>query len=348
MERLFLAMLGLVLFSQTTFARDPLSPQEVEQVVQEFQFPGVYNEIKSQKDGGMFSSCWVYHRQFETDYPGAQEPYKVDMQMYIPNRDRLGSDVIPAVVMVPPVGGVNLLDRKTADSLCEGKMAAIILTNDFANIESQASGKLKDPTDHQETFYRIAAAIKGSMVMVEQDPNLDIERFGVFGVSLGGILTSFVMATQPDIAAGYFVVAGGDVPEILASSDQEEVSKIRRKRMQEEGFETRDEYEAYLRQYITLDPVDLAATMTPETLNMVIAEKDHTVPTDNQYLLHKAFGEPDAEYYNDSHVSTVISTLFPSSGRRRIVRFFKERFEIQNPRPTLFDFLDPYLPLAAN
>ncbi len=348
MDRFLLALVGLFLFSQPTFARDPLDPQQVAEIISQFQYEGVYDEIKSSKSGGFLSRCWVYEKVFETKYPEATEPLKVSMKMYIPNRDSLGEDAIPAVIMIPPIGGENLLDRKTADTLCDYNMAGIILTNDFANIESQANGKLLPPEDHQETYLRISAAIKGTMTMIDQDPNLDYNRIGIFGVSLGGILSSFVMATQPDISAGYFVVAGGDVPEILATSSQEEVAKIRRKRMQAEGFETREEYEDYLRKYIQFDPVDLASTMIPDTLNMVIAERDENVPTTNQMLLHEAFGEPTAHYYNDGHVSTVISFLFPSSGRRKIIRFFQERFELENPRPAIFTMLDQYFPLAAN
>ncbi len=347
MDRILLALVSLFLFSQQLMARDPLAPQDVAAIVEEFQYEGVYREIKSSKDGGYFSRCWVYTREFETEYPGAAEPLTVTMSMYIPNREDLGEERVPAVLMLPPIGGINYLDRKTAETLCDSDMAAIILTNDFANIEKQANGKLLPPEDHQETFYRIGAAMKGAMVMIEQDPNLDEKRVGVFGVSLGGILSAFVMATQPSIAAGYFVVAGGDIPQILATSDQDEVSVIRRKRMRELNMESNEEYEDYLRDYITYDPVDLALTMLPETLNMVIATEDRHVPTDNQYLLHEAFGEPEAHFYNDSHVSTVLYFLFPSSGRRKVARFFTERFGVANPRPAAFTWMDQYLPLAS-
>jgi hypothetical protein len=348
MDRFLVAVVGLFLFSQQIWAREPLDPQEVAEIIEQFQFEATYEETKSYKDGGFFSRCWLYEKEFETSYPGAEKPLRVTMNMYIPNRDRLGDEQVPAVVLLPPIGGVNILDRSTAETLCDYGMAGIILSNDFANIQKQAKGDLLPPDDHQETFYRISAAIKGTMTMVDQDPNLDYGKMGIFGVSLGGILGSFVMTTQPDIAAGYFVVAGGDIPRILATSDQDEVSTIRRKRMQTENIESQEEYELFLRKNITLDPVDLAMTMLPETLNMVIAERDSAVPTPNQFMLHEAFGEPTAAYYDNSHVSTVISSLFPGSGRRRIARFFEERFERPNPRPGVFSRLWAEQPLAAN
>ncbi len=347
MERFLVAVVGFLLISQTSFAREPLTTEEVEAIVTEFQYEGNYKEISSSKSGGFFARCWTYTKVFETIYPGATEPLKVSMTMYIPSRDDLGEDKVPAVIMVPPIGGINLLDKNTAKTLCSYDMAGLIITNDFANIEEQAAKKLLPPEDHQETFYRTAAAIKSVMAFIEDDENLDYSRMGVFGVSLGGILSSFVMATQPDISAGYFVVAGGDIPQILATSRQDEVSRIRRKRMEAEGLETAEEYEAYLRKYITFDPIDMGLTMPPETLNMVISEQDDHVPTSNQEMLHAAFGSPETTYFQDDHVGTVISFLFPGSGRRKVARFFEERFAIQNPRPAAFGWMNELLSVVS-
>jgi len=348
MDRILFGLLSLVLFSQPSFARDPLSDEEVAAIVEQFQYQGNYTETKSSKKGGGFSRCWVYTKSFETVHPESKDPLTVNMKLYIPNRDRLGKEEVPGVILIPPIGGENLLDRKTAETICDNKMAAFILTNDFANIQAQAEGQLLPPEDHQKTFYRIGAAVKGVMAMINDDANIDYGRMGIFGVSLGGILGSFIMATQPDISSGYFVVAGGDVPEILANSDQEEVSKIRRKRMKAEGFADKEEYEAFLREHIIFDPIDIAQTMIPETLNMVVAERDSNVPTSNQHMLHEAFGKPEATFYQDGHVGTVISFLFPASGRRKIARFFKARFEEDNPRPEVFDFLDNLVPIPAS
>lgn len=335
MERIFLGLAAIVVFFSAQ-AREPLPKEAAIQVIDQFQYQGNYQILSDKKQGGFFDSCWEYDRVFETQYPDMDEPLDVDVTLYVPNRDRLGSDQVPVVIMIPPVGGTNILDTQMARTFCDYDIAAIVLKNDFANIDYQAEVELLPPEDHQKTFYRIVAAVKGSMAMIDDDDNLKYDKIGIFGVSLGGILSSFVMETQSDISAGYFLVAGGDIPQILAYSEQENVSIIRRKRMNEENISTKEEYENYLRRYITLDPIDLAVTMLPETINMVIAKKDTTVPSSNQFALHKAFGEPEAIYYNSGHLDTIIGTLLWGQNRADVARFFSARFSEDNPRPPAF------------
>lgn len=344
MERNLLAFLSVLLVALPGQARDPLQPEEVADIIEQFQYAPVYQEVSSKQTNWKSSGCWTIEKVFETKYPDLEEPFKVAMTMYIPNRKRLGDKTVPAVIMIPPVGGVNLLDKRTAGTLCDSKIAGIIVANDFANIQYQADKALLPPEDHQKTFHRIGAAVKGIMKMISDDKNLDYDRVGMFGVSLGGILGSFVMATQPDIAAGYFVVAGGDVPQILATSKQDEVSKIRARRMREQGFKNSAEYEEFLREYITFDPADLGITMPRDTINMMISRQDTRVPTENQFLLHKAFNEPEATYSSKEHLMAIFGFLFPGAGRKRIARFFTERFKLENPRPKAFDWIDNLIP----
>ena len=341
MDRILLYLLSLLIVLPS-FARDPLPPEEAAKIIQEFQYPNNFTFFSNDVSKPLFSRCWIYEQFVDTEYPQSMEPLRVQQHLYIPSRRQLGDKKVPLVILIPPVGGINPLDTQTAKTLCNNNIAALIVANDFANVEYQAEIELLPVEDHQETYYRITAAVKAAIAQVDEDPNLDSEKIGLFGVSLGGILSSFVMAAQERIAAGYFVVAGGDVPDILAHSAQDKIAKIRRRRMQAEGFSTADEYEMYLRQHLQIDPIDISTTMLPETLRMVIAGKDKNVPTSNQWALHVAFGEPDIDFVDKNHLQTILNTLFSSSKRDKVMRFFKKRFEFDNPRPAAFDFLSQF------
>lgn len=335
-------LFSLVLLTSFSWARQPLTDQEVSDIIDQFQYDSQYTEISSKKYGGAWDSCWEYDTLIETQFPEMVEPLEVKMTIYMPNRKDLGSETVPTVIMLPPTGGKNFLDKKMGKSFCSSNMAAVIIENDFANILYQADEELLPPEDHELSYYRTVSAVKAVMKMAHDDINMNGDKIGLFGVSLGGILGSFVMATQEQISAGYFIVAGGDVPYILAYSQQDEVSRIRRKRMKEQGFTEKSEYEGFLRTHLTMDPMDLAKTMIPETLHMVIAKKDKNVPTANQLSLHQAYGEPDASFSNSGHVDTVIDTLLFGSKRRRVTNFFKKRFEQDNPRPQAFQWLSQF------
>lgn len=340
MDRI-LILLSLIFVTCFSWAREPLTDQEVATIINQFQYEVTYSEVSNSSREG-WNSCWTYRKELEVVVPTTSEPMLLTLTMYVPNRNNLGEDTVPAVIMLPPTGGKNFLDKKMANTFCDQDISAIILENDFANIVYQADHELLPPEDHELSYHRAVAGIKTAMALIDEDAHLDFSRMGLFGVSLGGIIGSFAMATQPDLAAGYFVVAGGDVPAILTESRQDEVSRIRRKRMNEQGFTTTAEYENFLRTHITLDPIDLASTMLPETIYMVIARRDANVPTQYQEALHLAFGEPEADYSNSGHVDAVLDTLFFAGDRRRVARFFTERFELPNPRPTAFTWLKSF------
>lgn len=330
MERIIVIILAIFTV-QITWARDPISDNKLAQVIDQFQYITQYREIKNKSHSSGWDSCWEYTINLETDYPGMTNPLEVTTNFYIPNRDDLGSEQIPMVILLPPMGGKNFLDEKMANTLCSKNIAAMIVTNDFTGIQS---GDVPPVEDHEMAIHRSVAGVKAAMAFGVDDVNIDGDKLGIFGVSLGGVLGTFVMETQANLAAGYFVVAGGDIPYILANSTNDEVRRVRRVRMEEEGFTTKEEYEAFLRVHMSLDPFDLGRALPAETVNMVISKNDTTVPTQNQIDLHMALGSPDATYSNSGHVDTVIDTLFWGDGRRRIANFFAERFKLENPRLT--------------
>lgn len=328
-----------LIFGYSLFAREPLTNNELADIISQFQYDSQYTQIEDKKKESPSQNCWTYQRTIATTYPNAQEPLEVNLEMFVPNRDKLNGTQAPLVVVIPPIGGVTFLDRGMARTLCNQKMAAIIVTNDFANVEYQSKVALLPPEDHQKSFFRISAAIKATVQMSEDDSDINADKTGIFGVSLGGILGSFVMSTQSNISVGYFIVAGGDIPHILAYSEQGEIKKIRQKRMTEQNLQSQDEYEDFLRQHITFDPLDTAATMLPATLQMVVATKDKSVPSQNQEYLYEAFGKPKTKFYKQDHLQTILSSLLLGSKKKGIAQFFSERFKLENPRPEHFDNL---------
>ena len=328
MERI-LILLSLLVAVQTAWARDPISDEKLTQIVDQFQYITIYNIKDNNTNSGSWDTCWYYTTNLETDYPGATGNYEIKTKFYIPNRDDLGTDQVPFVILLPPMGGANFLDESMAETLCSRNIAAMIITNDFTGVQN---GDVPPVEDHDMAFHRTVAGVKAAMAFAKDDPNVNGDKVGLFGVSLGGILGSFAMSTQLDISAGYFVVAGGDVPHILAYSDNEQVARIRVERMKLEGFTTKDEYEDYLRVNMSLDPFDLSRSVPSETISMVLSRNDTTVPTEDQLLLHTGYGQPKVQYTNSGHVDAVIETLLWGDSRRKIADFFKERFKLENPR----------------
>ena len=202
-------------------------------------------------------------------------------------------------------------------------------TTDISGVQART---IPDVDDHNQGMYRTIAFVKAIVEHAKQDPSLNGDKIGVLGASLGGILSVFAMSIVPDISVGFFAVAGGDLPSILANSNQKKVRQIRGYRMSKLGMTAAGEYERYLRSQLLYDPLDFAGQIPTESVRMVISRKDRKVPTVNQWQLHKALGGPEVEVSRWGHTWTIISSLGPKDATNDIADFFVRRFQEKNPR----------------
>ena len=168
--------------------------------------------------------------------------------------------------------------------------------------------------------------------MLRESDEFNHEKVGVLGASLGGLLSVFAMSVLPEVSAGYFAVAGGDFPSILANSNQDVAKRLRSYRMSKFGMTSPEEYEDYLRRNLRYDPLDFASEIPTDAVRMVISNKDRKVPTENQWLLHEALGRPLSKVYRWGHIWTIFFSLGNKDNQDEITDFFVERFSQDNPR----------------
>lgn len=199
------------------------------------------------------------------------------------------------MVVMPPTGGENALDRAQANNFCEAGYLTHVLT-EWPEIEYEYN----DVRMHDATGFRIQDTFH-SLISSDNRP------VGILGTSLGGILSTSIIPLEPRVAAAVFVVTGVDLPYIISRSDQRYVKAQRKARMKEYKLKTTDEYEALMAQEIHHDPKDALAVAIdlPPSLH-IIAMKDTTVPTVSQEALAELFPNPEIIRMKGGHISTVI------------------------------------------
>lgn len=156
---------------------------------------------------------------------------------------------------------------------------------------------------------------------------MDAHKIAAIGSSLGGIRTTLLLGVDPRPRAAMIYVAGGDIPYILANTDQELLVNYRNHRMRTDGISSLKEYEQRVRAHMEVDPLALAPYIKSDRLQMVISQNDLTVPTSKQFELWSALGRPKAEIVSAGHVGSVITSYFH---RKKILQFFQKRWG-QNP-----------------
>jgi dienelactone hydrolase len=230
---------------------------------------------------------------------------------------------VPAVIVVPTIEGVTIVENKVASQLCAGKMAAIVAdVHDNSMPASLPAWGIEDIRTRQSIL-----AIRTAIDFAKEMPYFDSERVGIIGMSLGGIVTSFIAGIESDrLAATYIVVGGGDIPYILATSDNERVTELRNKRMKSEKLSSPSDYEERLHQTVRYDPMHFAGRARAGKMHMVLSSADSKVPSLVQREMHRAFGSPTSEVYSVGHVATIVSLTYVYFNSA--LHFFQDHFRL--------------------
>lgn len=232
--------------------------------------------------------------------------FKVEVMTFRPEKPK------SIVLILPPTGGINIIDKSYAKGLCERGHEVHILTHwsddDEFNYELEI---------HNRFYARSYRAI--GLVLKNMRTDLKI---GVLGTSVGGIFASIAASRYPQITSAMIITSGAHIPSIIANSNQlamVDAWNVRRKRY---GFKNKTEYIEALEKVIDLEPLNRLTMTTPKRFGLIIATEDKTVPTVNQERL-KALWKPETVFYrkNGHFWGIVLTWLFDSE---KIFSFFQE------------------------
>lgn len=209
---------------------------------------------------------------------------------------------VPVMILVPTIKGYGTVERKIASNLCDLEVATIV-----ADVQDDSMKEEVQPWGLEDLRDRYAIlALRTVIDYAKLSPYFNPDKVGMIGSSLGGIMTAFVAGLETErLAAVVSVVGGGNLPHILAYSDNKSAVAVREARMRAEKMSTVEEYEEKLRETVRYDPMHFASRVHPEKLLMIISSNDSKVPTPVQWDLHKAFGAPVNKVFSLGHSPTI-------------------------------------------
>lgn len=231
------------------------------------------------------------------------------------------SEKVPAVFILPPIVGETVLDRQLAARFCSNGMSGLILNVVKVNSTEEEISNLYV---HDNSYVRALAGVRAVISDLEKDPSI-LSRYGILGMSLGGMLAAYVAGSEPRILASVIVVGAGYVPGVLAYSDQEVAKAQREARMKKFGLTTAVEYENLLKNLVPNDPLYVMKNVRPESMYMFIANSDTTVPTKYQRLLRDAVTDPLVYEMRGNHFNGIIKAGTVHAGK--ITNFLKNRLQ---------------------
>jgi len=222
----------------------------------------------------------------------------------------------PGVIVLHILGGDFALSRLFCNALAQHGVDALFLKMPYY-------GPRRDPTsarrmvslDPRETVAGMTQAvldIRRATAWLASRPEIDPQRLGVFGISLGGITAALAAAAEPRLQNACLVLAGGDLGQL--NWDAPEAKPVRDRWLAQGG--TRQQYFEILQ---AVDPVTYAQAARGKRILMLNAREDEIIPRACTDSLWKALGQPEIHWYSGGHYS-VMRHIF--SALLRVGRFF--------------------------
>jgi dienelactone hydrolase len=227
-------------------------------------------------------------RAFRVEFPGMDGQARVG-HWQLP----AGPGPHPTVVVFPIRAGSHVVSEALAKALVNRGYAALWLER---RVSLFSADDHRDPADFSafaadlEDFVLDARRLIGWLVT---RPEVDPERIATAGVSLGGILAATTLAQEPLARAGFFVMAGGGLADILSESQDGGVRKFRQRGIAAQAFHDDADVARVARAFTDpMDPLTWAHRIQPEQVLLISARFDRVIPPERTEALWQALGRP--------------------------------------------------------
>jgi dienelactone hydrolase len=203
-------------------------------------------------------------------------------------------DKVPGVVLLHGKGG------RAEDMLIA---AQYLSTIGYASLipEIVGHGARRDPQKPVQMFGGDPMVLRESILESVQDirrtldvfvtqPEVDAQRIGLMGYSLGAILGSITTAVEPRLRTAVLIVGGGNWKILLGQSQERDAQKMR-----DSGILNNTD----ISPLAVIDPVNFAAHISPRPVLFINGNRDTIIPKASAQALIDAAKEPKKQMWLD-------------------------------------------------
>lgn len=224
----------------------------------------------------------------------------------------------PAVVVLHILGGDFDLARLFANNFAQHGVAALFLKMPYYGPRREPGSTRRmissNPDETVEGMTQAVLDIRHATAWLAAQPNVDGERLGIFGISLGGITGALAAAAEPRLNNVCLMLAGGDLGRIAWESKELE-------RLRLQWLTQGHSREEFLERLRIIDPVRYGSNLQGRRILMLNARNDEVIPKPCTESLWESLGKPEIEWYTGGHYS-VVRHLF--TALHRTSQFFVE------------------------
>lgn len=231
----------------------------------------------------------------------------------------------PGVVVLHILGADFALSRYLAARLAQRGVAALFVRLPYYGERRPEDGDRFLSADIERSILAMRQGIcdvRRAAIWLGRREEVDADRLGVAGISLGGIVGAVAAGVAPELDSAALVLAGGGLAEILWEMPEAEARRYRDAWIA--AGKTLEDLEALTRPF---DPLTYADGLRSKRVLMIAGRADEVIPPRAARRLWEAAGRPPIRWYDCGHYSAA-GYLLPAI--RETVAFFEDR---DGPRP---------------
>ena len=204
----------------------------------------------------------------------------------------------PAIIVTPILGGNYELSRYISRYFSGLGFHCVIVMRGEEVLMPQWE------LDDLDSFLRRSVVARRHVLdWLGRQPEVDADRLGSFGISLGSLVHVVLCAVEPNrLRSNVFVMCGGDVPSVLRHSTEGRLVRFRDAWMSRHGASESD-LEVLARQTIQSDPLNFASSVDARDALLIGSRFDKVIPFENQEKLRLRMGGPERVVIPTGHYS---------------------------------------------
>ena len=253
----------------------------------------------------------------QIEFASTQNILPCDHDIIIHYYDIHGNEKRPVIMVLPILGGSYKITKEFAAYFAEHGYASVLV------LRQKEYKKLRYIDTIDITLRQIVFDLMQVIDWIETQEDLDKEKIGAFGVSMGGIKGSLISALDNRIDASVIALAAGDIPYLLTHSKEEGIIEEKNKFLKEKDLKP-DELYGSLGEMITCDPMNYAEYIDAKNVLMILALFDKIVPYAKGKELREKIGEPETIVLFSGHYTAYPYIFYI---KRESLKFFRKKFE---------------------
>ncbi|MFO0929142.1 MAG: alpha/beta hydrolase family protein [Gemmataceae bacterium] len=256
----------------------------------------------------------VYRLRFPSPVKSATpENNTVHAEYYRPD----GSGPFPGVIVLDITAGNQMLSRHIATYLARNKVAALFVQMAYYGPRRPPGSRLRLMSPNiPHTIAAVTQTVldlRAAAAWMASRPELDADRLGITGTSLGSFLSALAGEMEPRLKRVCVLLGGGG---FIDGYLDHPIARPYLQLFQTLGVST-DEMKRFI---APVDPITCAANLKKRRLLILAASRDEIVPPKMAQMLWEASGRQKIVWYDATHYSAALQL---ADGLEQILDHFK-------------------------